>query len=154
MKQATSNEREAIRFEVVSQDDRFAFLTKHLGDFGVYAEHLAHQSLRDMASAYKGGYWEYYRLSNGGFFIAPVAPESGPDKLRLVIPSVRFDKDVSYQAAGIIATGFGINLTIESSANTDSRDNKDYPKLRDQICKMFDYFPYHAEQRKLYAAFR
>ena len=31
-----------------------------------------------------GGYWEYYELSNGGFFMAPTRPE----KLKPITPNI------------------------------------------------------------------
>lgn len=151
MTKQTNAESGVITFSVIAQEDRFAFLTKHLGDFGVAVEYFTHQVLREMAPTYGGGYWEYYVLSNGGYFIAPVAPQSGADLIRLTISEVDFDQDVSYQAAGIIATAFGINRSIGVSANTDSINNEDYPLLRDQICKLFDYIPAHPEKDAIFA---
>jgi hypothetical protein len=50
----------------------------HVGQlFGVHfpmqLEPVIYDITSSMATEYKGGYWDFYRLSNGGFFMAPDA---------------------------------------------------------------------------------
>lgn len=59
-----------IRATLVSDEDRPNFLPSRLGQYFLKFE--AH--LYDLASSqsnYNGGYWEFYTLDNGGWYLAP-----------------------------------------------------------------------------------
>ena len=47
---------------------------------------------------YHGGYWEFYQLSNGGFYMAPAA-----DRLFHLICANQFEGDLTADALGITA---------------------------------------------------
>ena len=51
-----------------------------------------------MAEGYRGGYWEFYTLSNGGFYTAP-----SPDEQFHVTCDNQFEGDLSADALGITA---------------------------------------------------
>jgi hypothetical protein len=51
-----------------------------------------------LSSDYKGGYWEFHTLSNGGFYMAPAG-----DRVYHVICENQFEGDLSADALGITA---------------------------------------------------
>jgi hypothetical protein len=55
--------------------------------------------LRCLSPDYGGGLWEYYQLSNGGFYMAP----AGNGMYTIIYEGIGFSGNVSAQAAGIIA---------------------------------------------------
>lgn len=61
-----------ITRERLDDGDRVTFTA---GLFGVHSplliEPLVYALTEEMSREYKGGYWEFYRLSNGGFYMAP-----------------------------------------------------------------------------------
>lgn len=88
-----------IEARPVPAPQRPEFLPRHLGAAapGLAA---AHALMMAMAGDYRGGFWEFYELSNGGFYMAPVdAP-----RWRMVIADGAFDAVLSSDAAGIIVT--------------------------------------------------
>jgi hypothetical protein len=52
--------------------------------------------LRRFCPDYGGGYWRFYELSNGGFYMAPTMPA-----VRIRVPSNGFEGTLSADAAGI-----------------------------------------------------
>ena len=51
-----------------------------------------------LSKDYTGGYWEFYQLSNGGFYMAPAA-----DRLFHLICANQFEGDLTADALGITA---------------------------------------------------
>ena len=70
--------------------------------FGVYfplsLEPFVYSITDSIASEYNGGYWEFYSLSNGGFYMAPVS-----DSIFHVSCDNGFEGDLSADALGITA---------------------------------------------------
>lgn len=78
-----------------------ALRIKHVADiFGVHfpmqLEPFIYSITERIASEYKGGYWEFYALSNGGFYMAPHS-----DKLFEVSCENGFEGNLSADALGI-----------------------------------------------------
>lgn len=63
-------------------------------------EHGVYTVLERVSDDYSGGRWDFYALSNGGFFMAPHTDAP----FRIVCDGNGFDGEVSAVAAGIIAT--------------------------------------------------
>ena len=62
--------------EIVPEAQRSAHVGQLFGiHFPMQLEPVIYQITSNMADDYKGGYWEFYRLSNGGFYMAPDAEE-------------------------------------------------------------------------------
>lgn len=89
----------------VPEHRRLSFLPRYLGKHMLLGEVLVYSSLESLCDDYNGGYWEYYDLSNGGFYMAPAIE----GKLRLIGKGNFFEGDVSADAAGIIATLMALN---------------------------------------------
>ncbi len=91
----------------VAEQDRLDFLPRYLTPrWMLRGESLVYAWLRRLSSDYQGGYWEFYELSNGGFYLAPAL---GQETLRLSVEGNDFNETVSADAAGIIATLFALN---------------------------------------------
>lgn len=83
---------------VADDEERLLCLPMIAGSRCVVLEHTIYDMLRTMSEDYDGGYWNYYLLSNNGFYMAPntvksfaMACENG------------FRGEVSANTAGIIA---------------------------------------------------
>jgi hypothetical protein len=66
--------------------------------FPLHFEPFLYAITERIASEYKGGYWEFYTLSNGGFYMAPHS-----DKLFEVSCENGFEGQLSADALGIAA---------------------------------------------------
>lgn len=66
-----ANQINQITFEKVDDKERIAFLPKKLGTQCVKFENIVFSIMGRANPEYTGGFWDFYRLSNGGFFIAP-----------------------------------------------------------------------------------
>lgn len=93
MNQATTE----LTATVVSTKRRMNVITRTFGDLGPIVENTIFSLMDQFCSDYKGGYWEYYQLTNGGFFMAP----SDHEYLRLDNPMNHASVDLSDEAAGI-----------------------------------------------------
>ena len=67
-----------ITNDSVSEEMRLQFWPKHFGKIPQWTllEPRAFAWMDRLCEAYKGGYWNYYTLSNGGAFIAPDSEDS------------------------------------------------------------------------------
>ena len=62
---------------IIPEPDRMAFVDKLFGiNFPMRLEPTIYDMAGRLASEYRGGYWEFYALSNGGFYMAPRASTS------------------------------------------------------------------------------
>ncbi|MCX5565804.1 antirestriction protein [Alcaligenes phenolicus] len=97
-----------ITVQRVEDEKRMDFLPNALGKHYLRGERLVFSWLRELSDDYQGGYWHYYLLSNGAFYMAPDITS----KLRLVWANNFFDGEMSADAAGIVATLYGLNHLI------------------------------------------
>jgi hypothetical protein len=130
---------DTIKATKVTIKNRFSFLYKQFGSFSIQAEASLYQFLDDSYANYNGGYWHFYELDNGGFYLAPdfVFP------IGLTIVDNCFDEFVSADAAGIIATLFVLSrlcLTIKSD------------DILDKYNLLLDFAGEHEEAVKIFSA--
>jgi hypothetical protein len=71
----------------------------HFGVLGIVAEHSTYGMLARMSENYRGGYWHYYELDNGGFYMAP----NGDTPYVLIVEGNGYEGVMSPDAAGIVA---------------------------------------------------
>ena len=88
----------------VPDDERLEFLPQHFGRRMLRFEHSVFSHLARLSEGYRGGYWHFYNLSNGGCYMAP---QRGP--WHLINAVNHFDGTVSADAAGIIATLYALS---------------------------------------------
>jgi len=60
----------------VADLDRLDFLPKHIGNHFAQFENYIYKLADNHVAEYKGGYWEFYELSNGGFYMSLASEES------------------------------------------------------------------------------
>ena len=60
-----------ITANLVPENLRPHFLPRHLGSLMLKGEFLVYGWLERLSKDYGGGLWNFYDLSNGGFYIAP-----------------------------------------------------------------------------------
>ena len=68
-------------------------------------ESAVYAAMREMAAEYTGGYWHYYDVSNGGFYMAPQAETP----FAVSVHGNGFAGSLSADTVGIVASLFGIN---------------------------------------------
>ena len=88
----------------VRQEERMGVLPAVFGRHCLEFEMSVYGWMDTLCADYKGGYWEFYRLSNGGFYMAP----GGVGRLTLVCFGNGFE-GLSFDAAGIVASLFAYN---------------------------------------------
>ena len=86
----------------VSEAARLNFLPRHFGKRMMEVETYIFNRFTTLCKSYRGGYWEFYDLSNGGCYLAL----RSQTPLDLDINSNGFQGTVSADAAGIIVTLF------------------------------------------------
>src|SRR3546814_20252368 len=93
-----------ITAQRVQEAKRMDFLPSAFGAYYMRGERLVLSWLRALCDDYQGGYWHYYWLSNGAFYLAPHTPS----KFRLVWANNFFAGEMSADDAGSVARLYGI----------------------------------------------
>ena len=98
-------------------------------NFPLHLEPLVYAITDNIADEYNGGYWEFYTLSNGGFYMAPhsdtpfnVSCENG------------FEGQLSGDALGIVACLYAYShLSFSDKSGFDETCAQQYHWLRDYM---------------------
>ena len=88
---------------------------------------------------YTGGFWEFYALSNGGFYIAP---DDGR-RYHILVPSNGFEGELSSDAAGIVMSLFSLNRMTWC---------KPTEFLNAQYYNLYDFAAQHPEATTIFGA--
>jgi hypothetical protein len=88
-----------VRAQRVDEERRIDCLPRHFGIMGIVAEHSVYGTLARLSENYRGGYWHYHELDNGGFYMAP----EGDKPYLLIVEGNGYEGVVSPDAAGIVA---------------------------------------------------
>jgi hypothetical protein len=98
--------------ELVPEDQRLVITERLFGmAFPLQLEPVVYGITDRMAGEYTGGYWDFYTLSNGGFYMAP----SG-DRIFHVKCQNMYEGDLSADALGITACEYAYsNLSFSLS---------------------------------------
>ncbi|HYD60876.1 MAG TPA: antirestriction protein [Noviherbaspirillum sp.] len=117
---------EIVTATLVPEVKRLGILPKYFGERHMLkAEATVYNWMSMLASDYIGGYWNYYELSNGGFYMAPTSPE----RFDILVDSNGYSGEMSADAAGITACLFAFcNL---ANYLRDDRIIDLYHQLRD-----------------------
>lgn len=84
---------------LVSQDQRMCIIAKLFGaHFPLVIEPIIYAITERMAEAYRGGFWQFWHLHNGGFYMAPEG-----DQIYAVSCDNYFTGQLSADALGITA---------------------------------------------------
>ena len=90
---------------VVPQEERMWALPAVFGRYSLEFEMSVYGWMDALCSDYTGGYWEFYQLSNGGFYMAL----SGVGRLKVICTGNGFEGEMSLDATGIVASLFAYN---------------------------------------------
>lgn len=131
-------EQEIITATKVTDEKRLDFWPRHVEMGKILAfEGYVFNWMGTLCSEYKGGFWNFYDLSNGGFYIAPELKHP----VRLMWSGNYFDGEMSPDAAGIVATLFALSSFAERS-----------PVFWEKYMKLYDYIGSHPEAQAIHAA--
>jgi hypothetical protein len=84
---------------------RLAFLPRFFGPRHMMrGEALVFAWMKRLAPSYQGGFWRFFELSNGGFYLAPALEKP----LRLCVEGNGFAGELSADGAGLVVSLFGI----------------------------------------------
>ena len=98
----SSDSQAPIVANLVPDGARLVCLPKHFGHRMMLLEQTVYAFMREFAVSYRGGYWDFFELSNSGFYMAPKMPSP----VALSIASNGVEAEMTADAAGIVACLF------------------------------------------------
>jgi len=122
---------------IVPEEKRLAFLPKHLGNHFFHFEMAVYDWMERLTSDYRGGYWHFYDLTNGGLYMAPKTDT----QFRMVNALNYFDDTMSADAAGVAVCCFALCILSHK-----------YPSFKSFAEKFYlvrDYALVHPEASKI-----
>lgn len=140
MSLAKSLNPKAIIVTEVPVRERCACFPGYFGDHFIQTENTVYAFAENLVVGYRGEFWDFFRVSNGGFFVAP-------RKALLYEVMVPFGNnyrgEMSARAAGLVVCIFAYNFLAEKTGNELFIDQADYLKA---------YADGHPEGPKIFAA--
>ncbi len=126
----------------VPDQQRMRFLPRFFGRGAnmLIGESLVYNALSDLAPDYDGGYWAFYELSNGGYYMAP---DLDCDSIRICCAGNGYEGDMSPDAAGVVATLFALNALVWKTRS---------PRHEEMFDRLRDYAGDHTEGPAIFAA--
>lgn len=127
--------------ELVPEDQRMAVAERLFGiHFPLRLEPVIYGITERMAECYHGGYWIFYSLSNGGFYMAP----SSDEQFHITCDNM-FEGDLSADALGIVSCLYAYS-NLSFSGGSFARDcARHYHLLR-------EYMMEHPEVKSIFQA--
>jgi hypothetical protein len=119
----------AITAKVVPPRQRLAFLPELFTPrLMMQAEGMIYVQAAQLSENYTGGLWTFYRLSNGGFYVAPDTAK----RFALEVHSNGYEGEVGADAFGVIVTMFvlGALVWIDNEALSE-KFTEHYHQLRE-----------------------
>lgn len=133
------NQSHTVSSALVAESERLNFLPKYFSiPLMIRGEKLVYKWFRNLSKDYKGGYWNFYEISNGGFYIAPIQ-----EGQLLLSCENGFEDHLTANAAGIVATLYSLGQLANESKN----DN-----IIDMYHRLLEYLDGHPEGNKIYQA--
>jgi hypothetical protein len=123
---------EAARIVVtrVPDAERINFLPRHFGRQMLIVERAVFAHLENLCADYRGGYWNFLELSNGGCYLAP----SEARGYRILVEGNGFSGNLDADCAGIVATLFALSHLSMRFPNNE-RFAERFHQLRDFACE-------------------
>ena len=116
-----------ITARLLAPQERMRALPQQFGASFLAVEHSVYQMMRYLCAEYQGGYWDYYALSNGGFFMAPTTAAH----YRLYCDGNGYEGVFTADAAGVGVCA--MTYSQLSFAPGGARLAEEYYRLRDYI---------------------
>ncbi len=134
-----------VTASLVPLRDRMAFLPRLLGARMIRGEFAVYDWMGRLAPAYHGGLWKFYTLSNGGFYLAPDVDTP----FKVEVSGNYFSRELSADAAGIVATLFALCQLVEEAAEEGADDQE---RLADHYHALRAFAGEHVEGGLIFAA--
>ena len=114
---------------------------EHFGiRYPITVEPMIYQFATQLAPGYSGGYWHFYTLSNGGFFMTPKL-----DGLFEVVADNGYEGSMSAEALGITACLYAFsNLSFIKGVFGE--------KCADRYHQLYEFAALHGEAGAIWAA--
>lgn len=140
MSMNNANDPHAVTATEVPQFQRMRFLPDCFGErWMLNGEMAVFEWMRTLCASYSGAYWKFFRLSNGGFYMAVDQTEP----MSLALDSNGFTGEVSADAAGIVATLFALSHLAHKTREG---------RFVDAFHALLDFADGHPEGRLIFAA--
>ncbi len=123
----------------VGDSERMLALPRHFGQRLLTFEGAVYDFMRRFAASYDGGYWRFYELSNGGFYMAP---DGGP--FRISVDTNGYEGEMSADAAGVTVCLFACSHLSFRYSDDDI--------FSDHFHMLREFAAYHAEASAIFAA--
>ncbi len=105
-----------ITRRLVPESGRLRFFPRFFGAKFIHGERLIYAWARILCPDYGGGFWQFYTLDNGGFYVA--LDTSKP--MRVAVDGNGYDGTMSADAAGIVITLFVLGrMAVDFESATD-----------------------------------
>lgn len=127
----------------VTEPKRLATLVKHFGRDCIAFESMVYDVASSLCPDYKDGYWTFYELSNGGFYLSP----TDSNIYRIEVTSNYYQGRLSADAIGIVVTIFALNYLL-----TKTKANDIIEKLAEKYHLLLDYAQDHKERSEIFSA--
>lgn len=125
----------------VFESQRMDVADEHFGiRFPLTVEPMIYQFATQLASAYSGGYWHFYSLSNGGFFMAPD-----------IANAFEVIADNGYQGT-MTAEALGITASLYAFSNLSFGDGKFGETCANHYHWLYEFAMLHSEVGAIRAA--
>ena len=131
---------ESSRIEAarVPEEERMNTLPHHFGRYHLTLEDAVYRWLGELSPDYAGGYWHFYELSSGGFYMAPES-----ESLRIHVDGNGYEGRMGADAAGITACLFALShLSFRFRDETFGR----------HFHRLLEYAAEHPEASAIFAA--
>ncbi len=135
----TELQHQPITANLLPEESRMGFLPAFFGQAMMIGEGLVYCWMRNLSEDYQGGYWDYFKLSNGGFYMAPRTSKT----FRVLVAGNYFEGELSADAAGIVATLYALC----ELANRTASD-----RIVDLYHLLRDYASEHPDAGQIFAA--
>jgi hypothetical protein len=116
-------------------------LPRHFGNRLLVLEGAVYDFMRRFAPDYRGGFWNFYELSTGGFYMAPEHEAS----FRFSVDTNGYEGEMSADAAGITVCLFAFSHLSFRYAGDDDLFGAHFHNLR-------QFAIHHAEASAIFAA--
>lgn len=133
---------QTIQAKRVPNNRRSATLPRHFPRNYLSVENAIYNLIGDFSADYTGGHWDFYSLSNGGFYMTPDARED-KQPYRVCIVNNGYEGSMSADALGIV-----VCIYVFNSFAARTMDDAII-----ELChKLRDFALEHAECRAIFAA--
>jgi hypothetical protein len=114
----------------VPESKRIEFLPRHFGRHMLIIERAVYTHLERLCADYKGGFWDFVDLSNGGCYLAPREARG----YRILVEGNGFAGNFDAECAGIVATLFALSRVSMQYPSVERIADRFY-QLRDFACQ-------------------